>query len=39
MSFGFGIRDILVVGTLAWTVYRSFEGLTEAFQNVSRKAL
>ena len=37
MSFGYGIGDLITVGTLAWTVYKSCKDAPESFRNIAQE--
>ena len=39
MSFGYGIGDIITVGKLAWTVWKSCKDAPSSFSNISQEAL
>ena len=39
MSFGFGIGDILALGELSWTVYKSCKDAPESFSNIAQEVL
>jgi hypothetical protein len=39
MSFGFGIGDFIVLGQLAWKVYKSCKDAPESFKNISQEVL
>ena len=39
MSFGLAIGDLVAVGNLAWTVYKSCKGAAGSFQNISSEVL
>ena len=38
MSFGYGIGDIVALGQIAWTAYKSCRDAPESFKNVSQEA-
>jgi len=37
--FGFGVGDVLAVGTLVWNVYKTYEGAPEQFRDFSQEIL
>ncbi|MCJ1390796.1 hypothetical protein MMC18_003657 [Xylographa bjoerkii] len=39
MSFGYGIGDVVVVGKLAWTVYKSCKDAPASFGNISQEVI
>ena len=39
MSFGYGIGDVIAVGKLAWTVYKSCKDAPASFGNVSQEVI
>jgi hypothetical protein len=39
MSFGYGVGDLLAIGTLAWKVYKSCKGASESFRDISSEVL
>lgn len=39
VPFGFGVGDILAVGTLVWKVYSAYAGAPEQFRNFAREIL
>jgi hypothetical protein len=39
MSFGYSVGDLIAIGNLAWTVYKSCKGAPESFNNISLEVL
>ncbi len=39
MSFGYSVGDCIVVGTLAWKVYKATKGAPDAFQKIHVEVL